>query len=430
MRTDLALSRRDFLAASSAATLTAGLAAVPGVATAAESPTPRRPLRVAAINSVYWLRSHAYHICGRMIHGYTWNGVHHQPQLQLVRMYNDQQPANDIGPRICRQHGIELAPTPEAALGGENGLDVDAVAIIVEHGNYPVNERQQVQYPRYEMFQRVVDVFKKSGRTVPVFIDKHLSYDHAKAAEMVQTARTMGFGLSAGSSLPVTWRIPSVEVPVETPFTEGLVTYGFDRGAIDIYLFHALESLQVFMERRRGGETGVKSVQMLRGESVWKAAEEGRWSWQLMEAALKHCQSLNVGPVKSNVSDPLAVLIEYQDGTRGTVLNLIEQTSEFGFAGRIAGEKQPLACNLFLPSPPAANFFNPLTYHIEQLFLTGRPSYPVERTLLTSTLCDLALQSLHDGGRVVMAPALAVSYQPPVSSGFARGDWTNQVRGE
>lgn len=430
MRTDLALSRRDFLAASSAATLAAGMSAAPFAARAADSVTPRRPLRVAAINSVYWLRSHAYHICGRMIHGYTWNGVHHQPQLQLVRMYNDQQPANDIGPRICQQHGIELAPTPEAALGGLSGLDVDAVAIIVEHGNYPVNERQQVQYPRYEMFQRVVEVFKESGRTVPVFIDKHLSYDHAKAAGMVQTARSMGFGLSAGSSLPVTWRIPSVEVPVETPFSEGLVTYGFDRGAIDIYLFHALESLQVFMERRKGGETGVKSVQMLRGEAVWKAAEEGRWSPRLMDAALQHCQSLNVGPVKTNVSDPLAVLIEYQDGTRGTVLNLIEQTSEFGFAGSIAGEAQPVACNLFLPSPPAANFFNPLTYHIEQFFLTGQPSYPVERTLLTSTLCDLALQSLHEGQRVVMSPALAVQYTPPVSSGFARGGWTNQVRGD
>lgn len=428
MPLDLALSRRDFLAASSLATFAAGSAIAPAAVVATEPAESTKPLRIAAINSVYWLRSHAYHICGRMIHGFTWNGFHHQPNVQLVRMYNHQQPKNDIGPQICQKHGVELCSSVQAALGGDKGLDVDAVLIIVEHGDYPANDRDQVLYPRFEMFQEVVDVFQKSGRCVPVFVDKHLSYDYAKAAQMVQTSREMGFGLMAGSSLPVTWRVPEIEPPVNTPFTEGLVTYGFDRGAIDIYLFHALESLQVFMERRKGGETGVKSVQMLRGDAVWQAAQEGRWSWSLMEAALKNCQSLNVGSVRDNVTDPLAVLVEYNDGTKGTVLNLIEQTSEFGFAGKVAGRDDPVACCLYLPSPPAANFFNPLTYHIEQFFHRGTPSYPVERTLLTSTMCDFALRSLHAGQEVVANAALDVRYAAPASTGFARGSWTNQLK--
>ena len=422
------LSRREFLGTSAAAALMLGSAA-PAVMSAAEqgSTAGSRPLRIAAINSVYWLRSHAYHICGRMIHGFTWNGLHHQPNVKLVRMYNHQQPKNDIGPLICRQNGVELCTSVPAVLGGEAGLDVDAVMIIVEHGDYPVNDRQQVLYPRYEMFQQVVEVFQKAGRSVPVFIDKHLSYDHEQAAKMVKTAREMGFSLMAGSSLPVTWRIPEIEPPVDTPFTEGLVTYGFDRGAIDIYLFHALESLQVFMERRKGGETGVKSIQTLRGDAVWQAAKEGRWSESLMHAALKNCQSLNVGSVRENVTDPIAVLVEYNDGSRGTVLNLIEQTSEFGFAGKIAGQEEPVACCLYLPSPPAANFFNPLTYHIEQFFHTGAPSYPIERTLLTSTMCDFALRSLQAGQQPVSDPALKIPYAAPASTGFARGSWTNQL---
>lgn len=419
------LSRREFFASSA-------LSAAAGALSAAETapPTadaPPKPLRVAAVNSLYRLRSHAYHICGRVIHGFTWNGFHHQPNLKLVRMFNHQQPPEDLGKSTCQTHGIELCDTVAATLGGPRNLDVDAVLLIIEHGDYPLNEYGQVLYPRYEMFEQIVDVFRQSGRSVPVFVDKHLSYDHQKAAKMVQTARDLGFGLMAGSSLPVTWRIPEIEPPLGTPFTEGLVTFGFDRGSVEVYLFHALESLQVFLERRPGGETGVKSVQALKGDAVWQAAEAGQWSLDLMHAALKNCQSLNVGPVRENVLNPVLVLIEYLDGTKGAVINLIEQTSEFGFAGKVRDREEPAAACLYLPIPPAANFFNPLTYRIEEFFHANKPPYPVERTLLTSTLCDLAMRSLHEGGKVITSPALHVTYAAPESSGFARGSWNNGI---
>lgn len=425
------VSRRNFLAAASASMVVGAAAAAQESAQTVASKTRQRsddkPLRVAAVNSVYRLRSHAYHICGRLIHGYTRNGFHHQPALQLVRMYNDQVPKDDLGEHDGKLYGVEISKTVADALGGKNGLDVDAVLLIIEHGDYPSNDRQQILYPRFELFQQIVDVFQKSGRSVPVFVDKHLSYDHHKAAKMVQTAREMGFGLMAGSSLPVTWRVPEIEPPLETPFQEGLVTYGFDRGVIDVYLFHALESLQCMMERRRGGEAGVKSVQCLQGDAVWKACDAGRWSRTLMEAALRHCDSNNVGPVRENVLNPLAVLIEFNDGARGAVLNLIEQTSEFGFAGVVKDRPELVSTCLFLPAPPAANFFNPLTWNIERFFLTGQSPYPVERTLLTSTLCDLAMRSLHENSRVVSSPALDIRYQSVPDSGFFRGSTKNGV---
>lgn len=422
------MNRRELMA-STMLGMMSGMA-LPSIATAQTGPnagnvaSPRKP-RVAAINSIYRLRSHAYHIAGRFIYGYTRNGFHHQPPFELVRMWNHQQPENDLGPRVCKTHGIELCQSIPEALGEKNGMDVDAILLIIEHGDYPVNERGQVLYPRYDFFSQIVDVFKRTGRCVPVFVDKHLSYDHRLAAKMVATAKDMKFGLMAGSSLPVTWRRPEIEPTLGTPFKEAVVTFGFDRGSVEIYLFHAFEVLQSMWERRRGGETGVKSVTFLQGNDVWKAADEGRWSWNLMNAALSRCASTNTGPVRENVLNPQAVLVEYLDGTRACILNLIEQTSEFAFAASIDGRHEPLSSCFYLPAPPGARFFDPLTFNIEKFFASGVSPYPVERTLLTSTLTDFATLSNHRGGKSISDPAMEIKYQAPEDSSFFRGPYVD-----
>ena len=381
---------------------------------------PSKLPRVAAINSIYRLKSHAYHIAGRFIHGYTINGLHHQPPFRLVRMFDHQQPADDLGPEVCQKHDIELCSSVAQALGGDK-LDVDAVMLIIEHGDYPQNERHQVLYPRFELFQEIINVFHKSGRSVPVFIDKHLSFDHQQAAQMVATSKELKFGLMAGSSLPVTWRIPELAPPLGTPFEEGIAIIGYDRSTWEVYLFHVLEVLQCMMERRRGGETGVKSVQTLSGDAVWKAGDEGRWSWTLLEHALSRCPSRNYGRVRDEVKQPLVTLIEYSDGTKGAVFNLVEATSDFAFAGRIKGQAEPVSTCFYLPAPPGARFFDPLTYNIETFFATGRSPYPIERTLLTTTICDHAIRSQHAGGKVISDPSLLVRYQPPDDDGHFCG---------
>ncbi len=133
--------------------------------------------------------------------------------------------------------------------------------MIGEHGRYPRNEKGQRLYPRYEFFQKIVEVFRRSGRSVPVFNDKHLSWNWAWAKEMVETARSFGFPLMAGSSLPVTWRLPAVEVPHGAAVSE-IVCVGY--GGLDSYDFHGLETLQCMAERRKGGEAGVVAVRALR----------------------------------------------------------------------------------------------------------------------------------------------------------------------
>ena len=86
--------------------------------------------------------------------------------------------------------------------------------LIGEHGNYPLNEIGQKQYPRYEFFKQIVDVFREDGRTTPVFNDKHLSWKFEWAKEMVDTSKQLKFPFLAGSSLPVTWRMPAIDMPL------------------------------------------------------------------------------------------------------------------------------------------------------------------------------------------------------------------------
>src|SRR5205807_1025416 len=90
--------------------------------------------------------------------------------------------AGAIGNSLCRERGgrhptVKLSPTIADALtmGGDK-LAVDGVVLVGEHGNYPRNEKGQTKYPRYEFFEQITGVFRSSGKAVPVFSDKHLSW--------------------------------------------------------------------------------------------------------------------------------------------------------------------------------------------------------------------------------------------------------------
>jgi hypothetical protein len=408
------MNRRTWLAAA-AASLTPALAQDP----------PRRK-RLAAVNSVYYKLSHSYHIEGRLLYGYTVKGKHHQPPLDLVRMFNHQYHAGgkmqDLSRSVMKKKGVKLVETIPEALGGKNSLDVDGVLLICEHGDYPRNKYGQILYPRYEFFQQIVDVFRASGRSVPVFVDKHLSYDHVKARAMYDTAKKLGFGLMAGSSLPVTWRRPEWEPDLGARIEEAVVCYYADP---DIYGIHALEVLQCLLERRKGGETGMKSVRAIPGDAVWRAWEKGEWSKDLAEAALRRSGSRDFGSPRDHVETPIATQVEYRDGTRGTLLHLPGYVADLTAAVRIAGDPKPHATWFVLPAPPGARFFDPLTFYIERLFATGKSPYPVERTLLTTTVHDFAMRSAFAGGEVMADPALAVAYQPAMESFFFRGPFSD-----
>jgi hypothetical protein len=411
----------------------------------AELPRSQPPARankpsrnLAVITTAYHYLSHAYHICGRFLYGYLREGRMHYPDFGIAGMYVEQQRAGDLSQELARRHGFPLYPNISTALtlGGKR-LAVDGVLLIGEHGDYPYNAKGQKLYPRFEYFQEIVGEFRRSGRSVPVFCDKHLSYSYPNARKMLQTARQLGFPLFAGSSLPVTWRRPEVELPLGTRIREALVA---SRGEIEIYGFHGLESLQCMVERRTKGQQGVKAVTCLEGDAVWKAGDEGLWSWELLEQALGRSPSLNVGDIRENcrqfqpppgrptfLKGPVAFIVEYRDGLRGTVLLVNGHQDDTVFAARVESEKNPVSTLFYLPPPPGAGFLQALVIKIEDFLSSGRTPYPIERTLLTGGILDLVLESRVRGHKRLETPELDVAYEPPVDSGFMRGQYNCPV---
>jgi hypothetical protein len=444
------LSRRRFLAAGGVGVGAAALTAQarvdddpqkersgPRVQPPPRTGKPRH--RLAVVTTAYYYLSHAYHICGRFLHGYLRGNRFHHPDWGIAGMYVDQpKRADDLSQELAKEHNFSLYGDVAGALtlGGDK-LAVDGVLLIGEHGDYPYNDKGQKLYPRYELFQRIVDVFRKSGRSVPVFNDKHLYYDHKRAAEMVDTARKLKFPLFAGSSLPVTWRRPELELPLGCRIRDALLV---GRGELEIWGIHALEALQCMVERRTRGQQGVRAVTCLEGDAVWKAGDAGTWSWDLLEHALGRCPSLNVGDARTNCRHyrppanrptfprgPVAFVIEYRDGLRATVLMLNGHVDDATFAARIDGEKRPVSTLFYLPPPPGAAFLQALTTKVEDFLTTGRPPYPIERTLLTGGILDWALESRVRKHQRLETADLDISYDPPKDSGFMRGDYTTPV---
>ncbi len=229
--------------------------------------TPPPPKRVAAIVTEYRRWSHADVIVTKILEGYNLDGKEF-PRLRLASLYVDQFPERDLSRALAKRHNFPIFDTIEGAVTlGRKELAVDAVLCIGEHGKYPTNERGQILYPRRRFFEGVCNVFARSKRSVPVFNDKHLAATWADARWMSERARELFVPFMAGSSLPVTWRRPVLRIPRNAEIVEA-VQIGY--GPFEGYGFHALEAAQCLVERRRGGETGVRSVQCLQGEEMWR----------------------------------------------------------------------------------------------------------------------------------------------------------------
>ena len=373
--------------------------------------------KVAALVTEYRRHSHADVIVGKILEGYDHQGGP-GPNLELASLYVDQVPDKDLSRDLGKKYGFPIYDTVAKALTvGGASLAVDGVLIIGEHGKYPTNAKGQIQYPRRRFFEETTRVFVETKKSVPVFNDKHLGATWTDARWMYDKARELFVPFMAGSSVPLTWRRPPLQLPRNCDLLEA-VQIGY--GPFEGYGFHALEGLQCMVERRRGGETGVKAVQCVQGEAMWKALDEGRWSKRLLEAGLGHMPAHATGSYRdltAKTPDAGVFLIEYRDSFRAAVAIMNGYAHEgdggaFIFAGQIKGEAEPSATHFYLQQPDPFGHFAYLVKAIDAMMQTGHAPYPVERTLLTTGILDAAMTSRAERNKRVETPYLNIRYEP------------------
>jgi hypothetical protein len=372
--------------------------------------TERKTLPVAAIVTVYHTNSHADVIVGKILNGYDQQGGP-GPALKLVGLYADQAPSRDLSRALAERHGFRIARSIDEALTlGTDRLQVAGVLSIGEHGEYPETpDTKQRMYPRRRFFDEIVACFRRTGQVVPVFNDKHLAYAWNDAKHIHDVAVEMKIPLMAGSSLPVTWRRPPMTLPVGCQI-ESALAVGY--GGLESYGFHALETLQCQVERRAGGETGVAAIRVLRGDEIRAASERGDWSRELFAAALRTMPGSPRPDLRQLGDNAAFYQLEYRDGLRATVAMANGIARHFGFAAKLRGQNEPTATWFELQDDKPFGHFAFLLQAIERMIQTGRPAYPVERTLLTTGVLDAAMHSLAAGGQRRETPELKVSYQP------------------
>jgi hypothetical protein len=365
----------------------------------------RRP-RIAAVVTSYYFYSHADVILGRMMAGCSPNGKWRAGQCDVVSLYVHQIHERDMSADLEWRHGFKKYDTiaRTLTLGGEK-LAVDGVVFVGEHGTFPNNDVGQKMYPRYELFNEILDVYEKQGRALPTFFDKHLSYSWPKAKGLYERAKRLGVPWFAGSSIPLSVRVPHLVPAMGTKFERAL-SLGY--GDLDAYGFHTIESLQCMVERRAGGETGVKAVETLQGDAAWRFLEDPAWRG-LVQAGYDACPKKSSAPLRELVKKPVVFSIAYRDGLEAASILLNGAISDWAFAGAAGG--RTMACK-YGPAEKARTLphFDGLVDNIETLFLTGKAPYPVERTLLTTGVLAHLFDSVRSGKRVE-TPELNVTYR-------------------
>jgi hypothetical protein len=369
----------------------------------------KRP-RLAVILTEYGASSHGVCYCTKFLEGKQFDDHFEEPRCEVTAIHLMEIAKNDVGVETAKRHGVPMYPSVASALccGGDS-LAVDGVVVIGEHGTYPLNAKGQQMYPRREIFDQVVGVFRQSGRVVPVFNDKHMSWNWTWAKYMWQTLQEMKIPWMAGSSLPYAKYVPLAPLPRGKPL-EHLIAIGY--GGAESYGFHALETGQFVIEQRAGGEVGVKSVQLLEGKAVWEAHQAGRWPRDIAATALSAVSQPH-GKPQDYTNDVYAFDIVYRDGQRMTVLMANGYCQEFAFAYRVKGSRDIVATAYMLDPVPRLKHFSATVRALEDMYLTGKPTSPGERTYLTTGMLAYLMESRARGGALLETPDLNIRYRPP-----------------
>ena len=403
------LTRREMLAM----TGMAGVTALSGATSQAVAQTAQRRPRIACLVTYWGLpTSHADWIINKLLDGYWWHGAHTPSRVDVVSVYIHQFDTSLLGQKVCKARNIQIYKSVgEAVTLGGSELAVDGVVIVGEHGNYPTDLKGHWLLPRWWMYQQVMKVFEQSKHSAPVFNDKHLSYNWDDAKWMFDKSRELNFPLTGGSSIPTYFRKPEIELAVDTPIRNSIVVGASpDEGAIS----HCIDVLQAFVDRRKGGETGVKAVQSIRGPETWNWVARTPWANSLLESVRNQFQ-LKPGYFQEG-RNPNVCIVEYNDGTNAASIS--GAGVGWTYAGEIAGQSDPTIVSMLDFPGPVSQYHaaNAHEHWLIEMMVTGKEPFNAERLLLSTGIVNHYMDSnWQDGrysavGRRIETPYMNMSY--------------------
>lgn len=355
--------------------------------------------KIAVIATAFTPSSHAHVITRRWVDplptdaAYEWTGA----RTRLASLYLMQKGPTDQSRPLIDKYGVRDSPDIADALTlGTGRLAVDAVMIIGEHGDFPHNELGQKLYPRKELFDEVMNVIEASGRRIPLYFDKHFSWNPDFAREMFARVQRGGLPFFGGSCTPHNPMLPAHIPLAGRKIRECVITTW---GELEGYLFHALEVLESLVENREGGETGLKQVRAWSGVAAWKALNEGILREDLLDASTRvvsnEIQQAVRKRLRDRVEDVEIFELTYRDGLRAVIVRLNETLRKWAWACEVDGLAAPVAA---VPVTGSKEQFYPhfarLSRRIEDFFLTGVAPIPPTRLLFTTLACAGCMKAL------------------------------------
>jgi len=364
------------------------------------------PLRqIAFVLEDFALQTPAQQLLDRFLFGYRSNGAFHKPdglRVTVARAGDLQSPAtvSDLLRTRAAEAQLQLAGLPTAV------READAL-VIVPRTDSPAPAAAHV-----------TATLTHARRGAACFVFGAIAPNLAAARTLATLAAARQVTLVAGTTLPTTWRLPQVDLPANAPVDEALIVV---QGASPLAELHALDGLLPVLERRVGGERGVRQVKYLSDRELWRAANRREWSWPLLSAALSRSDSpqgdaildgrtqdlVGLGLVPKLATDPRGWLLEHTDGVRTTLLALDGVVADFNFAVRLA-DGNSVSAQLFRAPTPAQEHYSRLAAVIEDFFRTGTPPWPASRGLLTAGLLDACRQSAAQPGVWLRTPELSL----------------------
>lgn len=362
---------------------------------------PRSLKKIAFLLEDFSLPSPAQQLLDRFLMGYPREGEFRQPLGWQVCCYLEGW-TSELERRI-EDFGLARAETWASAVEGADAI------IIVGGGSQACASES-----------RLLSIFDRITNGCPCFLYGLPAETLSSAKRLAVAAAARQIPWLAGTALPWAWRLPPIELELNARLKEALIVVP---GVSPTAEIEGLEGILPIVERRWGGESGIRKATFLQYDAVWRAGVKGIWSWRLLGSALSRSDSPQGDPVKDGRTQDLVGLglvpklarfprgwiFEHRDGLRTTILVFDGVVADYNFAVRKC-DGEVISAQLYRPPSPAQNEFDWLAAALEDFFTTGKPIWPARRGLLEAGLWEIIQDPAYRTGCSVPTPELRQEY--------------------